>query len=69
MLAAIRDRQQVLQRSARLGQARLGRPAPAHADDHRVVQQRGPVPGDGGLPVRLPVPMTASLGPSNGTGS
>ena len=44
--AALRDLEQLVERRRRLGHARLGRPAAAHADDHRVgaelAQQRRP---------------------------
>ena len=71
MPAAARDLEQVLQAGqlVRAHELRLRRAAAPHRDDHRgsarVAQQRR---ADGSpsavLPVRLPVPITASTGPS-----
>ena len=53
VLAALRDRDQLVERRRRLRDPRLGRPAAAHADDHGVgaelAQQRRPVAGHGRL--------------------
>ena len=51
MAAVADDREQLVEARSRLGHLRLRRPAPAHADDHRVAvaQQAGPVPRHRGL--------------------